>query len=120
MARRSQSVGAFSSKIALLLDAGKLGVALVDDHVHERVAHLLRGNLAQVLPLAAAFVVAEFDVFGIDRAIERIELEGLDVVRVDADLFAPVVEQADPVAECSDFCYFARHNSNLFTQRTQS
>ncbi len=66
-------------QVALLLDAGKFSVALVDDHVHQRVAHLLRGHLAQVLPLVAAFVGTELDLFGFDRAVERVEVEGFDV-----------------------------------------
>ena len=53
--RAAIPVGRRSFKqIALLLDGGKLGVALVDDHVQQRVAHLLGRNLAQVLPFAPA------------------------------------------------------------------
>ena len=99
-------------QVALLLDRGKLGVALVDDHVHERVAHLLGGDLAEVLPLAIAFVGSELDLFGFDRAVERVEVEGLDVVFIDADFLAPFVEDADPLAETSDFCYLAWHRSS--------
>src|SRR5208337_1360689 len=96
-------------QIALLLHAGKFGVTLVDDHVHERVPHLLGWHLAQVLPLVAAFIGAELNLFRFDRSVERIEVEGLDIVFVDAYFFAPFVEQANPVAEVSDFGYFAWH-----------
>ena len=102
--------GSVVEQVALLLNTGKLGIALVDDHIHERIAHLLRGNLPQVLPLAAALIVPELDVFGLDCAVKRIELEGLDVRRVHPNLFAPVVEQPDPVTERPNFCYFSRHN----------
>src|ERR1039457_3347983 len=99
-------------QIALLLHAGKFGVALIDDHVHERVPHLLRGHLAQVLPLVAAFVGAELDFFRLNRAVESIEVECLNVVFVDANFLAPLVEQPDPVAEVSDSCYFAWHKTS--------
>ena len=79
-------------QIALLLDAGKFGIALIDDHVHQRVAHLLRRHLAQVLPLIAAFIGTELDLFRFNRAVKRIEVEGFDVIFVDADFFAPFVE----------------------------
>ena len=45
--------GSAFEEIPLLLHAGEFGIALVDDHVDERVAHLLSRDLAQVLPLAA-------------------------------------------------------------------
>ena len=67
-------------QIALLLDAGEFGVALVDDQVHQRIAHLLRGHLAQVLPLAAALEGAELDFIGFDGAVERVEFEVGDLV----------------------------------------
>jgi hypothetical protein len=101
--------GRVFQQIALLLDAGKFCIALVDDHIHQRIAHLLRGNLAQVLPLAAALIGTEFNLFSIDRTVERVEVERLDVLGIDADIFAPVVEHAFPVAERSDFRYFAGH-----------
>ncbi len=106
--------GSIVEQVALLLHAGKLGIALVDDHVHQGISHLLRRHLAQVFPLAAAFVVSELDVFRVDRAVQRIEFECLDICRIDADLFAPVVEETDPVTECSDFCYFTRHTKTSF------
>src|SRR5580698_6998274 len=96
-------------EIALLLDAGKLSVTLIDDHIHQRIAHLLRRNLTQVFPLAPALVRTEFDFFRVDRAIKRVEMKSLDVRRVDANVLAPIVEHAFPIAEGSDFCYFAWH-----------
>src|ERR1700733_12091964 len=106
-------------KIALLLYARELGVALVDDHVHERIAHLLRGHLAEILPLAAAFVGAELDVVGFDGTVEGVEVEGLNVIFVDADFLAPLVEESFPFAEGSDFWYFSWHRSNPFTAETR-
>ena len=96
-------------QVALLLHAGKFGVALIDDHVHERVPHLLRRNLAQVLPLVAALVGTELDLPGLDRAVERVEVERFDIVFVDANFLAPLVEQANPITEVSDFRDFAWH-----------
>src|ERR1700733_13990473 len=104
----------------LLFDAGKLGVPLVDDQIHQRVAHLLRGHLSQVLPLAPAFECAKLDLVGLDRAIEGIELEASNLAVVDADLLAPVVKHADPIAKGSDFGYFSWHGSNLQPERTAS
>ena len=42
-------------QVPLLLDARKFRVALVHDQVHERVAHLLGGHLAEVFPLLSTF-----------------------------------------------------------------
>src|SRR5713101_3799480 len=102
-------------QVALLLNRGKLGVALVDDHVHERVAHLLSGYLPQVLPLTASFEGSKLNVVGFDRAVESVEVKRRDVILIDADLLAPVVEQTDPVAEASDFRYFTWHSKPLFS-----
>src|SRR5271155_5154496 len=109
--------GSILQKIALLLDASKLSIALIDDHVHQRVAHLLRRHLAQVLPLAPPLVRPEFDLLGIDRTIERIEVKGLNVRRVDANVLAPIVKHAFPITEGSDLRYFAWHsNLDLITR----
>src|SRR6266404_3932501 len=64
---------------ALLLDRSKLGVALIDDQVDQRVADLLRGDLAQVLPLFTSLPVAELDIVGLDGSEERIEVEAADL-----------------------------------------
>src|SRR3984893_9735940 len=103
--------GRVFQQVALLLHAGKFGVSLVDDHVHQRVAHLLRRHLPQVLPLAAAFVRSELNLFGVDRAIQRVKVEGINLSGIDANILAPVVKQTNPVTEGSDFCNFARHKS---------
>ena len=105
--------GRILQQVPLLFDAGKFCITLVDDHVHECVAHLLGRDLAQVLPFAAALVRTELDLFGFNGAIQRVEVEGVDVFRIDTNIFAPIVEQTDPVTEGSDFCYFSRHNSDL-------
>ena len=105
-------------QMALLLAAGKLCIALIDDHVEQRVAHLLGGNLAQVLPFTTAPEVTELDLFGLDCAVESIKLKLGDLIMIDADLFAPLIEQANPVTECSDFCYFAGHKF-LIRQKRQ-
>src|ERR1700730_613799 len=104
--------GGICQQIALLFHAGKFGVSLVDDHVHQRIAHLLRRHLPQIFPLAAAFVRSELNLFRIDRAVERVKVEGINLSGIDANILAPVVEQADPVAEGSDFCNFSRHKVN--------
>src|SRR5215467_6265314 len=97
--------------MSLLLDAGELGVALIDDHVEQRVAHLLRRHLAQVLPFALAFEVAELYLFGFDRAVKRVEFEAGDLITIDADLLAPFIKETDPVGEGTDFRYFAGHDA---------
>jgi hypothetical protein len=38
-------------------------------------------------------------------------VEGFDIVFVDADFFAPLVEETDPITEVSDFRYFAWHKN---------
>src|SRR5690242_17144595 len=96
-------------QVPLLLDAGKLRVSLVDDQVHERVAHLLRGNLAQVLALAPSLERAKLNFLRLDAAVERVEFETGNLVAVDANFLAPFVEQTDPVAEGPDFCNFPWH-----------
>src|SRR5579863_1843868 len=60
--------------------------------------------------------MAELDFFSLDRSIERVELKGLDVIGVHADLLAPIIEETDPIAESSDFRYFSRHKQNLSSQ----
>ena len=67
------------------------------------------GHLAQVLPLAAAFVRTKLDLFGVDRAVQRVEFEAGNFVVVDANLFAPIVKESDPIAKGSDFRYLAWH-----------
>src|SRR5438132_8603480 len=103
-------------EMALLLDAGEFGIALIDDHVEQGVAHLLSGYLTKVLPLAAAFEVAELNLISLDGAIERVELELGDLVAIDADLLAPLIEEADTITEGSDFCYLARHKTSVFSR----
>src|SRR4029077_7646636 len=102
-------------QVSLLLDAGKLGVALIDDHVQERVAHLLGGDLAEIFPFGAAFEMAALDFVVFNGSVQCLEMEAGDLVAINADFFAPLVEQADPLAEGTDFRYFAGHWENLST-----
>src|SRR5438477_6948249 len=102
--------------MALLLDAGEFRVALVNNHIEQGVAHLLRGYLTKVLPLAAALEVTELNLFGLDRAIERVELKLDDFITIDADLLEPLIEETDPVTEGSNFCYFAWHKTSVFSR----
>src|SRR5262249_3610739 len=97
-------------EVALLLNAGKLGVTLVDDQVHQGIPHVLRGDLANVLPLAPAFVIAERDFFGFNGAVESVEVKIADVIVIDADFRAPLFEQSDPITERPDLHYFSRHD----------
>ena len=85
----------------------------------QRVADLLRRHLAQVLPLVVALIVAELDLVGFDGAEERVEFEVFNLVAIDADLFAPFLEQADPFAEGPDSCYFPRHDCSNSMNDTQ-
>src|SRR6266436_9110462 len=100
----------------LLFYARELGVALVDDHVQQRVAHLLGGHLAQVFPLAPSLERSKLDFLSVDRSIEGVELEAGNLVPIDADLLAPLIEQTDPVTEGSDFWDFSRHEKPLFSK----
>src|SRR5205807_6651190 len=81
--------GSRFEEMPLLLDAGEFRVALVNNHIEQGVAHLLRGYLTKVLPLAAAFEVAELNLISLDGALERFELELGDLVGIDADPVAP-------------------------------
>src|SRR6266700_4680432 len=94
---------------ALLFHAGKLGVTLVDDQVHEGVTHVLCGDLAHVFPLVTAFVVAERDFLGLNGAVQSVKPEILYIVMIDADFFAPSLKKPFPIAERSDLHYFSRH-----------
>src|SRR5260370_21444483 len=102
--------GRVFEQVALLLHAGNFGVSLVDDDVHHRVAHLLCGHLPQVLPFAAAFVGSKLNLFRVDRAIQGVKMEGINLSGIDANVLAPVIKQANPVTEGSDLCDFSRHN----------
>src|SRR2546425_8330958 len=95
--------GCAFEQMPLLLHAGELGVALIDNQINQSVAHLLRRHLAQVLPFAAPLKGAELDFLGFDRAIEGVELEAGDFVAIDADLLAPVVKHPNPITKRSDF-----------------
>src|SRR5579864_399418 len=108
--------GSGFKKVTLLFDAGEFGIALIHDHVHQGIAHLLGRNLPQVLPLAIAFVMSELNFFGFDGAEKRVEFEAGDLVAIDANFFAPFVEETYPITESSDFCYFAGHKNLLSTQ----
>src|SRR5215469_13454651 len=63
--------------------------------------------------------MAELDLVGLDGAEQGIEFEAGDLVAIDADFLAPLVEQTDPVGKCADFCYFAGHEitPNLVERR---
>src|ERR1043166_3811315 len=98
-------------EVTLLFTTGEFRVSLIDNHVHQGVAHLLCWDLAEVLPLAAALVVAKLDIFGFDGAVESVELEAGDFTVIDADFFAPIVAHSHPLAESSDFGYFNRHKN---------
>ena len=82
---------------SLLLVGGKLGVALIDDHVEHGVAHPLIGNLADALPAALALEVAEIDLGGRQLAVLRFEViaghEAVDQLAVEADV-APAIRRA--------------------------
>ena len=84
--------GSSFEQMALLLAAGKFGVALVDDHVDQRIAHLLRRHLTQVLPLAPPLEVAKLDFFRLDRAEQRVEFEAGNFIVIDANVLAPIVK----------------------------
>src|SRR5213594_120799 len=58
----------------------------------------------------------ELNLFGLDRAIERVELKLGDFITIDADLLAPLIEEADPVTEGSNFCYLAWHKTSVFSR----
>jgi len=69
--------------------------------------------LAQVLPLSPAFKVAKLNFFRLNRAEQLVELEDGNFVVVDANVFAPIVKQSNPVTERSDLCDFAWHNTSM-------
>src|SRR5256885_16453429 len=94
-------------QMALLLATGEFGVALIDDHIQQRIAHVLRRNLAQCLPLGTAFIMAELDLIGIDSTEERLEFEIIDLTLIYANLFAPFIEKTNPITKCSNFEYFS-------------
>ena len=56
-------------QMPLLLDTGELSIALVDNQVHECIAHLLRGHLTKVLPLSAAFEGPKLYFFSLNIAV---------------------------------------------------
>ncbi len=87
----------------LLLVGGELGVALIDDHVENGVAHALVGYLAHPLPPPLAFEVAEVDLRRRQLAVLCLELvpghEALDEIAVEPDVAGPFVEHDDPIVE---------------------
>src|SRR5436305_12145593 len=107
--------------MTLLLTTGKLCVALIDDHIQQRIAHVLRRDLPQRLPLGTAFIVAKLDLVRINGAEERVKLEIVDLALVHAHLFAPIIEEPNPITECPDLEYFSWHHYSSFCspQRTE-
>ena len=91
---------------ALLLVGGKLGIALIDDHVEHGVAHALIGNLADLLPAPFALEIAEVDLRRRQFAVLGLEAiprhEAIDQLAVEADVAPPFVEHDDPVVERRD------------------
>ena len=61
-------------QVALLLDGGEFGVALVDDQVQEGVADGLVGDLGDPLPLLLPREVAELDLVGLQVSVLGLEL----------------------------------------------
>jgi hypothetical protein len=47
-------------------------------------------------------------------------MKGLNVVFVDANFLAPLVEEIDPIAEASDFCYFSWHEVTILSPQRRS
>src|SRR5580700_4143232 len=99
-------------QMPLLLDAGELSIALIDNQIDQRITYLLGWHLAQVVPLAAALEGAELNFLCFNRAVERVEFEICNLVVIDADLFAPIVKHSDPITEGSDFCNSTWHKSS--------
>src|SRR5919197_601700 len=90
-------------QVALLLDRGEFGVALIDDQIEQRVADALIGNVHHRRPLALAFVVAELYVRHLRIAELRLELERAQRALGQPNRVLPVFEIVNPVVEVVKF-----------------
>ena len=84
----------------------KLGVALKDDHIQDRIAHPLIGDLADFVPAPLAGELAKKDLVRRQGAVFSLELiaghKALDQLAVQADVALPFLQQVDPVVEGGD------------------
>jgi hypothetical protein len=103
---RSYSLGALLTKKRCCSFRSELGIALIDDHIQNGVAHALIGDLAHFFPAPVTFEVAEIDfgrrqlaIFGFERIPRH---EALDQLAVKPDVVLPFFEEVDPVVERCD------------------
>src|SRR5208283_3781241 len=75
----------------------------------QRIADLLGRDLAEILPLLPALVMAKLDLVGFNGPKERVELEVPDFIALHANILAPLFKESDPVTECSNSRHFAWH-----------
>ena len=58
--------------------------------------------------------MAEFDLIGINGAEERVKLEMVDLILIHTNLFAPLIEETDPITECPNLENFSWHHYSWF------
>ena len=85
----------------LLFVGGELGVTLIDDHIHQRVAHALIGHLQELLPPRLPFEVAKIYFARRQLAVLRFELitghVATDQLFIQADIVLPIRQHSQPV-----------------------
>ncbi len=91
------------NQIFLLLHGSELGVALINNQVHQSIADRLIGDLRDSLPFGLALVVAELDIGGMQLAELRFKIIAGEQLRVVADVFLPLLEIFDPVFKSRNF-----------------
>src|SRR5262245_29858725 len=104
-------------QIALLLDGGKLRVALIRDQMKQRIAHTLIRNLQHGLPFRATCIVAEFNRVGGNSPKLDLKLVILKLPGIETDILLPLTEVISPVIKCCDpsHCYFPSNFATRFS-----
>ena len=83
----------------LLFNGSELGVALVDDQVHQGVAHALVGNVDHPAPLRPALVMPKFDLVRAHGPELGFKFVARDLRIGHVDVPLPFAEQVHPIIE---------------------
>ena len=91
-------------EVALLLGGSEFGIALVNDQMHQRIAHILGRKFQDFFPFSPALEFTELN-FRMRRVgVDRIELVALGDRWIEADIFLPLAKEVHPIIEgCDSF-----------------
>ena len=97
--------GRLQQQVALLFHRGELGIALIDDQVHQSITDALIGNVHERWPLALTSVMSELDGRLLGVAKLDVEVEITEFLPVEADAVLPKEEVVSPVVPIMQFAH---------------